>query len=486
MERYTNGSVIIRNIVTAIDFVVLNVVLACFLLLHLTVVPAYFYDHTREIIVMANFSMLIAELLFPTVVHLRLVRFSQIFKRVFFMATSQAIFSFILLRLVSQGGGFFLFFFVFLGVFVISILSSRFIEIWALWNYRRSGGNSRSIVFVGHDPALLSIYREMASTPARGYKVLGYYGDREIPHCPETLVRLGDLKQLEHDMQRVNNTPIDLQTGVKELSDDMPLMSAQEIFVSLSHDCLNEIMSVRRFCEKNVIRFFYVPRAFGAYGLHLKAEHFGEMIIFTNYMAPLDNLSNRFIKRAFDILVSGFVCLCMLPFLPIIALCIKLQSPGPLFFRQERTGLNGQPFKCLKFRSMHVNKLADTTQATKNDPRKFPFGNFMRKTNIDEFPQFFNVLKGDMSIVGPRPHMLMHTEMYSKLISKYMVRHFSKPGITGWAQVTGFRGETRELWQMEERIRRDIWYNEHWTFWLDIKIILMTVKSIIKPDKHAY
>lgn len=135
---------------------------------------------------------------------------------------------------------------------------------------------------------------------------------------------------------------------------------------------------------------------------------------------------------------------------------------------------------------MHVNKDADTVQATENDPRKFAFGNFMRKSNIDEFPQFFNVLKGDMSIVGPRPHMLHHTEIYGSIIDKYMVRHFSKPGITGWAQVTGFRGETKELWQMEERIKRDIWYIENWSFWLDLYIIYLTAKSIIIHDKNAY
>ena len=119
-------------------------------------------------------------------------------------------------------------------------------------------------------------------------------------------------------------------------------------------------------------------------------------------------------------------------------------------------------------------------------PRKYPFGNFMRKTNIDELPQFLNVLKGNMSIVGPRPHMLAHTEMYSGLIDKYMVRHFVKPGITGWAQVTGFRGETKELWQMEGRVKRDIWYMEHWSIWLDIRIIWLTIKTIFVHDEHAY
>jgi putative colanic acid biosynthesis UDP-glucose lipid carrier transferase len=135
---------------------------------------------------------------------------------------------------------------------------------------------------------------------------------------------------------------------------------------------------------------------------------------------------------------------------------------------------------------MHVNADADRVQATKHDPRKFPFGEFMRKTNLDELPQFFNVLKGDMSVVGPRPHMIFHTEKYSALIDKYMVRHFSKPGITGYAQVTGFRGETEELWQMEGRIRKDIWYIENWSMWLDIKIMFMTALSIVRPDKAAY
>lgn len=208
--------------------------------------------------------------------------------------------------------------------------------------------------------------------------------------------------------------------------------------------------------------------------------------VYSNHKEPLTLGSNRIAKRAFDVVVSGLICLCVLPFIPIIALIIKTKSPGPIFFKQARTGLNGDTFYCLKFRSMHVNKDADKAQATKDDPRKFAFGNFMRKTNIDEFPQFFNVLKGDMSIVGPRPHMLHHTEVYGSLIDKYMVRHFSKPGITGWAQVTGFRGETKELWQMEERIRRDIWYIENWSFWLDIKIIFLTAKSIIFPDKNAY
>ena len=171
---------------------------------------------------------------------------------------------------------------------------------------------------------------------------------------------------------------------------------------------------------------------------------------------------------------------------PFIWLIIKIQSPGPIFFKQARTGIDGKTFYVMKFRSMHVNKDADKLQATKDDPRKYPFGNFMRKSNIDELPQFINILKGDMSFVGPRPHMLAHTEQYSALIDQYMVRHFVKPGLTGWAQVTGFRGETKELWQMEGRVKRDIWYMEHWSIWLDIRIIWMTAKTVFIHDKNAY
>ena len=160
--------------------------------------------------------------------------------------------------------------------------------------------------------------------------------------------------------------------------------------------------------------------------------------------------------------------------------------PGPVFFKQTRNGILGETFTCLKFRSMVVNKQADMLQATKDDPRKTKWGNFMRHTSIDELPQFINVFLGDMSIVGPRPHMVRHTEEYSALIDKYMVRHWVKPGITGWAQVNGARGETEHLWQMEDRIQKDIWYIENWSLWLDIRIIFYTLKNGIVGDDKAY
>jgi putative colanic acid biosysnthesis UDP-glucose lipid carrier transferase len=170
---------------------------------------------------------------------------------------------------------------------------------------------------------------------------------------------------------------------------------------------------------------------------------------------------------------------------PVLALIIAIQSPGPIFFKQKRTGKDNIDFWCLKFRSMYVNKDSDRIQARFGDARITPIGRIIRKTSIDEFPQFFNVLFGNMSIVGPRPHMLRHTEEYSQIIKKYMVRHFVKPGITGLAQVKGFRGETTDPKMMHGRVKFDIFYIENWSFILDIKIIVLTVLNIVKGEKNA-
>ena len=219
--------------------------------------------------------------------------------------------------------------------------------------------------------------------------------------------------------------------------------------------------------------------------MHL--ELIGSVPVLDIRQEPLAQPENRLAKRLFDIVFSLlFLCTIFPIIFIIIGLAIKITSPGPIFFKQKRIGEEIKEFWCYKFRSMRVNKDSDKVQATLNDPRKTRLGNFMRKTSIDELPQFINVLLGDMSVVGPRPHMLKHTEEYSKLIDKYMVRHLVKPGITGWAQVTGFRGETKELWQMEGRVERDIWYLEHWTFMLDLYIIYKTVKNAVKGEKEAY
>lgn len=200
---------------------------------------------------------------------------------------------------------------------------------------------------------------------------------------------------------------------------------------------------------------------------------------------PLERLLNKMMKRGFDVVVSS-VALVMLPLLGLpIAIAIKLSSPGPVFFVQRRTGYRGKEFNLYKFRSMKMNDEADTKQACENDSRITKIGSFLRRAYLDELPQFLNVWLGDMSVVGPRPHMLLHTDKYSGIVDSYMTRHEVKPGITGWAQVNGLRGSTEELWKMRERVRYDLWYIENWSFFLDLKILYKTLCEFLPGKKHC-
>ena len=468
MKQNLSRNDFVRQLVTISDFVIINVILVCLIELLPNDIPLYFHNETKITLFVVNAAMGIAQYFFQTIVHYRRIDFDKIFLRVSQLVITHVIITYVLLSFLSPKENFFHVSFLYAVTSFAVIIISRFVE-RSLLNYlRQSGYNSRQVVLVGHDQALIELYKAMTSDPTMGYQVRGYYANREMKNCPHTLVYLGSLDDFDKEMQ----TP--------------DVLIAEEIFCCLSHDYNDFIAQIMRYCDANVIRFFYLPRMFGTYRLRLKPEYMGDTLLYTNHTEPLSFMGNRLIKRTFDLVVSAFACLCLLPFIPIIALIIKMQSPGSVFFIQERTGFEGHPFKCYKFRSMYTNANANTEQATKDDPRKFPFGNLMRRTNIDELPQFWNVLKGDMSIVGPRPHMLHHTEVYSGLIDKYMVRHFCKPGITGLAQVTGYRGETKELWQMQKRVELDIWYIEHWSFMLDLRIILKTAYSIIVPDKHAY
>jgi len=202
---------------------------------------------------------------------------------------------------------------------------------------------------------------------------------------------------------------------------------------------------------------------------------------------PLDEFFHKIIKRLFDITFSILIIVGVLSWLiPVMAIIIKLDSRGPVFFVQKRNGLNNKEFKCFKFRSMEVNELADIEQVSKNDNRITKVGKFIRKTSIDELPQFLNVLLGDMSVVGPRPHMVSHTNMYAERIDKFMVRHFIKPGITGLAQTKGFRGEVESDNDIINRVRYDIFYMKKWSILLDLKIIFSTVYNTLKGDQKAY
>lgn len=219
----------------------------------------------------------------------------------------------------------------------------------------------------------------------------------------------------------------------------------------------------------------------------LEPDLYDQVPAFNITTIPLDDTRNQILKRIFDIAFSlTFIITVLTWLLPIIAVMIKADSKGPVFFKQKRSGKDNKPFYCLKFRTMKVNQEADTKQATSNDSRITKVGSFLRKTSLDELPQFFNVLYGTMSIVGPRPHMLKHTEQYSKLIDRFMGRHYVKPGITGLAQSMGYRGETKDLIDMKNRVRMDRFYIENWSLFFDIRIIIQTITSLLRGSEKAF
>jgi putative colanic acid biosynthesis UDP-glucose lipid carrier transferase len=262
----------------------------------------------------------------------------------------------------------------------------------------------------------------------------------------------------------------------------------QDVYVAVSPHRMTEVSALVDEADRQCIRLKFIPDLGGSLASPYTIDYLGgEFPIITLRVEPLEEMKNRFKKRLFDLVFSSLVIIFILSWLyPLIAILIKWESKGPVLFKQLRSGRNDTPFWCYKFRSMTVNSDSDKVQATKNDARITKIGAFLRRTSLDEMPQFLNVFIGNMSVVGPRPHMLKHTEEYKKIISKFMVRHFMKPGITGWAQVNGFRGETRLLEDMDNRVKYDIYYLENWTTALDVRIIFMTIINAIRGEENAY
>jgi Undecaprenyl-phosphate glucose phosphotransferase len=333
--------------------------------------------------------------------------------------------------------------------------------------YRAKGGNYRRIVVVGANRSSELFVREILGHNEFGYKFLGYF-----------------------DNAVQDNLAIRLQGNLNELQDYCLQNNVDELYCALDPtDHADYLEVLMHFCDDNLIRYRIIPEFSDYLSKRFKKimiEYYGNIPIITMRPEPLDNLYNRIQKRTFDIFFALLFFLFIGWWLfPLIAILVKLSSKGPVFFKQIRSGEQNREFMCYKFRSMRVNQLADVQQATKDDPRITKIGKILRRTNLDELPQFWNVLIGDMSVVGPRPHMLKHTEEYSKIINNFMVRHFVKPGITGAAQANGYRGDTTDPEQMRKRVQYDVWYLENWSFWLDVKIVFLTVWSMIKGNENA-
>ena len=335
---------------------------------------------------------------------------------------------------------------------------------------RSKGHDTVNAVILGTDGMAQGVVNVMTNG-WNGYNLLGCFSDNKDDELvnPSTNERITYLGGRDDIVKFIEKNNVD------------------ELYINVNPRGPVEFKDLMEVCDKKMVRVYYVP--YVVYGEFRKAKvkEFGDIYVFSQYEEPLRDVRNRIKKRIFDLSVSLlFICTLFPLVLLVVFIVSKITMPGPLFFKQKRTGYDGRDFWCYKFRSMKVNKDSDKVQAVKNDPRITKWGAFMRHTNIDELPQFINVLKGDMSIVGPRPHMLAHTDYYSELISDYMIRHYVKPGITGWAQTHGERGETKTVDDMRRRVEKDIWYIEHWNFWLDIQIILKTVADAIHGDEKAY
>ncbi len=320
------------------------------------------------------------------------------------------------------------------------------------------GGNFRKVIIVGNGKSVDELKHFFINNPDFGYN-------------------------LEHIFDLKTNKKSDLQ----ELKKFVNEQKIDELYVSLNTLSNNEINELIHFADNGLKTIKFLPDSKNTFLRNLAVEYYDYIPIISLRTIPLDKAVNKRLKRIFDILFSLLVIIGILSWItPIIAIIIRIESKGPVFFKQRRNGLNYEEFFCYKFRSMHLNPIADLEQVQKNDPRITRIGKLIRKTSIDELPQFINVLLGNMSVVGPRPHMVSHTEMYAKSVDKFMVRHFIKPGITGLAQTNGFRGEVESEKDIINRVKYDIFYLENWTLLLDIKIIYATIINAIKGEKKAY
>lgn len=346
-------------------------------------------------------------------------------------------------------------------IFPVLILIWRGIFIYSIRIYRKFGYNYRNVVIVGYGDIAEELQKFFRLHPEFGFKFLGFFDNA----AKEGLT----------------------QGSIDDIKNYVRTNRVDEIYCCLPYVKYSHIQNIISFGEKNFIKVKLIADFRGFENKGVEIESYDNIPVLNVTSFPLEVQKNRMVKRAFDIAFSSFVILTIFSWLfPLIALAIKLDSRGPVFFKQRRTGKSNNDFWCWKFRTMFMNKSADLQQATSGDERITTIGRFLRKTSLDELPQFVNVLLGTMSVVGPRPHMLHHTKEYSRKVERFMARHFVKPGITGLAQAKGYRGETPDVSFMKNRVKFDRFYIENWSLILDLKIILLTILTLIRGDENAY
>jgi putative colanic acid biosynthesis UDP-glucose lipid carrier transferase len=290
------------------------------------------------------------------------------------------------------------------------------------------------------------------------------------------------------DKGKIDDTPgLPVFTNLRDCMSFVKKHEVTEIYSTLVPEQYPYLFELAKEAEKQFVYFKFVPDYHIFVNRNIYVDFLNDIPVLSLRKEPLEDTGNRIKKRAVDIILSSLVIVFILSWLvPLIAILIKLESRGPVFFIQLRSGKNNQSFRCIKFRSLQVNNEADSRQVSRDDNRITRIGRIMRKTNIDEIPQFINIFLGDMSVVGPRPHMLKHTEHFAELYKEYMIRHFVKPGLTGWAQINGYRGEIKDNELLRKRVEFDTWYMENWSLYFDMRIIILTALVTLKGDKNAF
>ncbi|HLF51759.1 undecaprenyl-phosphate glucose phosphotransferase [Flavobacterium sp.] len=350
---------------------------------------------------------------------------------------------------------------VFMILSMLLIAISKFLLFYYLKKYRIiTGSNFRSAVIIGYTPEAIKLKELFETRNDYGYRFLAFFSDKKSN--PNIQGNLEDLKPFVIDH------------------------NVDEIYCSLNEITNEQLKDLVDFADENKKAIKFIPDTKEIFSKNLKIDYYEFFPVLSLQKTMLHEPMTQMFKRVFDIVFSLVVILGLMSWLvPLLAILIKLESKGPVFFKQGRPGLDEKEFFCYKFRSMQINKTTEQ-EASKNDPRVTKTGRFIRKTSLDEMPQFLNVLLGDMSVVGPRPHLWSQNKSYGNKIKKYMVRHYVKPGITGLAQVRGFRGEIESDEDMINRIKFDVFYIENWSLILDLKIIVQTVVNIFKGEEKAY
>ncbi|SDJ66610.1 undecaprenyl-phosphate glucose phosphotransferase [Microbulbifer yueqingensis] len=328
-----------------------------------------------------------------------------------------------------------------------------------LFFLRSRDHNTRTAVVLGVTEAGAKLARDMAAAPHHGIRVGGFYRVQGSNCCGEAADKAG--------------LPV-----LGDVQDALAAARAGEldlVYIALPLREEERIAEILRDFADTTATVHLVTDLFFNNLLHTRWYHVGGTSLLSLYDTPIEGV-NGWLKRLEDLVLSSVILVLISPLMLLIALGIKLTSKGPVIFKQHRYGLDGRPIKVWKFRSMTTqDNGSKVVQASRNDARITPFGRFLRRTSLDELPQFFNVLQGRMSIVGPRPHAVAHNEQYRALVDGYMLRHKVKPGITGWAQVNGWRGETETVEKMSKRVEHDLHYIRNWSLWLDLRIVFMTV-----------